>query len=61
MVKLVRALLLVVMAIVLVEAVVGVLSATIGPAEKAIIALAAVGLIAVLPRVWRLGSPAAQR
>jgi ABC-type molybdate transport system substrate-binding protein len=57
MLKLVRVLLLLVIALVLGEAVTGVVSATTGFAEKAIIVLVAAALMAVLPRVWRLGAP----
>jgi hypothetical protein len=60
MLKLVRALLLLVVAILLVEAVVGLLSGTTGLAEKAIIAGVALALIAALPRMWRLGAPTAR-
>jgi hypothetical protein len=57
MLKLVRGLLLLVIAIVFVEAVRGVVSAATGFAEKAIIVLVVAALVAVLPRVWRLGAP----
>jgi ABC-type molybdate transport system substrate-binding protein len=57
MLKLVRVLLLLVIAIVPVEAVTGVVSAATGFAEKAIIVLVAAALVAVLPRGWRPGAP----
>ena len=55
--RLVRGLLLFVIAVVLVEAVVGVLSGTTGVVEKAIILGGAAALISALPRVWRVGAP----
>jgi hypothetical protein len=57
MLKLLRVLLLAVIAIVLVEAVAGLVSGATGVAEKAIILAVAAALIATLPRVWRLGGP----
>jgi hypothetical protein len=52
-----KLLLLLVIAIVFVEAVRDVVSAATGFAEKAITVLVVAALVAVLRRVWRLGAP----
>lgn len=57
MVKLLlRCVLLVVIALLLVEVVVGLASDATGPAEKIIVAAIGTLLVASLPRVWRIGA-----
>ena len=53
---LLRCLLLAVIALLLVEVVVGLLSDTTGGVEKAVVAVIGILLILSLPRVWRIGS-----
>lgn len=52
---LLRCFLLVVIALLLVEAVVGLVSDTTGGVEKAVIAVIGILLVSSLPRVWRIG------
>jgi hypothetical protein len=56
MLKLLRVVLLFVVAVLLVEAVVAVTSAGTGVVEKAVILVAGVALVAALPRVRRVGA-----
>jgi hypothetical protein len=53
---LLRCLLLAVIALLLVEVVVGLLSDTTGGVEKAVVAVIGILLILSLPRVWRIGA-----
>ena len=52
---LLRCLLLAVIALLLVEVVVGLLSDTTGGVEKAVVAVIGILLVLSLPRVWRIG------
>ena len=53
---LLRCLLLAVIALLLVEVVVGLLSDTTGGVEKAVVAVIGILLVLSLPRVWRIGA-----
>jgi hypothetical protein len=53
---LLRCLLLAVIALLLAEVVVGLLSDTTGGVEKAVVAVIGILLILSLPRVWRIGA-----
>jgi len=53
---LLRCLLLAIIALLLIEAVVGLVSDTTGGAEKAVLAVIGILLVLSLPRVWRIGA-----
>ena len=53
---LLRCLLLAIIALLLIEAVVGLVSDTTGGAEKLVLAVIGILLLLSLPRVWRIGT-----